>query len=129
MTFKTSTLRILICAHLLLQTAAYPVIWRPKNSNKKVHDDDSVHHDNSDHSDHSSSLSSTSPWSNNTHSSNRWVFWYYYYSNNGTLQKTCGNVCIITFTIVSLIILTLILCACWRCYSIRQQGKSHSQNK
>ncbi|CAB4392434.1 hypothetical protein GLOIN_2v1603025 [Rhizophagus irregularis DAOM 181602=DAOM 197198] len=48
-----------------------------------------------------------------------WVFWYY--SNNGQ-TRDCANYCILTFSIVGVIILLLILCGLLSCYRIKRQA-------
>ncbi|CAI2181096.1 8031_t:CDS:1 [Funneliformis geosporum] len=53
-------------------------------------------------------------------SKNNWVFWYYV--NDGQ-NRDCANYCILTFSIVGIIILILILCGCWSCYRIKKRSK------
>ncbi|CAG8620713.1 6634_t:CDS:1 [Funneliformis mosseae] len=53
-------------------------------------------------------------------SRSNWVFWYYV--NDGQ-NKGCANYCILTFSIVGIIILILILCGCWSCYRIKKRSE------
>ena len=57
-------------------------------------------------------------------SRNNWVFWYY---ANDDGPRSCGNYCVITFSLVGGIILILILCGCLSCYRIRKRSKEEGR--
>lgn len=46
-----------------------------------------------------------------------WTFFYY---DDG--ERECGNYCIITFSIMGAILLAIILCGIWACYSAKKRS-------
>ncbi|CAG8628212.1 16837_t:CDS:2, partial [Cetraspora pellucida] len=59
--------------------------------------------------------------SGSSRSPSTWVFWY------GGDNRTCGNYCILTFSIVAFIILAIILFGIWKCIIIRKYYKNNEK--
>ncbi|KAG9290596.1 hypothetical protein G9A89_011559 [Geosiphon pyriformis] len=57
--------------------------------------------------------------------SSRWVFWYY----GPYGSRVCGNICIITFCILGILILAIIGWGIWRCVEIRLESKKAKKER
>lgn len=106
--------------HFLLYTP-YVIAKGGGGTSGSSHSSDSSHSSSDSSSSSHSSGSFYSPsrnsnyYSENTH----WVWWYYDQYGN----RTCGNICIVTFSLVGLIMLGVILCSIYRCIEISRESK------